>query len=163
MKESYLLRKIAVSDREVPFLFGQLVYDYQDCSGHVELIMESLPESLRNILKPQAKFKIPIACLTQEFYQIEGLVRCFQPYENRFQLQFPLETELKKEAFSLKQLLKPYELVEIEYKDKNYRGYLVNWSNDGQMVALKDRETMQIQLFPLSRVKITLLDSGLKG
>lgn len=163
MKESYLLRKIAVSEREVPFLFGQLVYDYQDCSGHIELILESLPESLRSILKPQAKFKIPVACLTQEFYQIEGLARCFQPYENRFQLQFPLETELKKEAFSLKQLIKPYELVEIEYKDQNYRGYLVNWSNDGQMVALKDRETMQIQLFPLSRVKMTLLDSGLKG
>ncbi|MBA4602813.1 hypothetical protein [Thermoactinomyces mirandus] len=163
MKESYLLRKVAISDREVPFLYGQLIYDYHECSGHIELILAPVPERLRDTLKPEEKFKIPVACLTQEFYQIQGLARCFQVFENRFQLQFPLETPLKKEAFSMKQLLKPYEFVEIEYKGQNYRGYLVNWSHDGQMVALKERETMQIQLFPLSRVKITLLDSGLKG
>lgn len=94
---------------------------------------------------------------------MEGLTRCFQVYENRFQLQFPLDTKLNKEAFSMTELLQPYELVELEYKGQTYCGYLANWSRDGNMVALKDRETMQIRLFPLSGVKITLLDSGLKG
>lgn len=163
MKESYLLRKIYISHLEIPFLHGQLIYDYEECSGYIELIVDSVSEQVKNVLKPQPKFKISVSCLTQEFYRIEGLTRCFQVYENRYQLQFPLDTKLKKEEFSMSELLQPYELVELEYEGHKYLGYLANWSRDGKMVALKDRETMQIRLFPLSCVKITLLDSGLKG
>jgi hypothetical protein len=163
MKESYLLRKIVISRTEIPFLHGQLIYDYEESSGHIELIVESVSDQVQKVLKSEPKFKIPVSCVTQEFYRMEGLTRCFQVYENRFQLQFPLDTKLNKEAFSMSELLQPYELVELEYKGQKYRGYLANWSRDGNMVALKDRETMQIRLFPLSGVKITLLDSGLKG
>lgn len=163
MRESYLLRKILISSTDIPFLHGQLIYDYEECSGYIELIVDSVSDQVQKVLKPQPKFKIPVSCLTQEFYRIEGLARCFQVYENRFQLQFPLDTALKKEGFSMSELLQPYELVELEYEGGKYLGYLANWSHDGKMVALKDRETMQIQLFPLSCVKITLLDSGLKG
>ncbi|MFD1422691.1 hypothetical protein CLV36_11560 [Laceyella sediminis] len=161
-KEAYLLRRLFVSDVEIPFLFAQLIYDYKERSGHVEVLLDEVTDQTQTVLKHQEKFKLPVACVTQEFYRIRGLARCMEMYDKRYQLQFALETPLEKKPFALEELVKPYDMVSVEYAGTVVKGFIVNFSNDGSFLALRDPDTLQIQLFPVGRCKITLLDSGIK-
>lgn len=162
MREGYLLRRIRVGGHELPFVFGQLIYDYREESGHVEVVLAEMPQEVRHLMQPQDKFKVPVDCLTQEFYRIGGNARCFQSFEQRYQFQFPLKTKLNKEAFELRELMEPLQLVEIEYQGKRHTRYLANVTKQGDFLAVKDPDSLRIELFPAQQVKLTLLDTGLK-
>jgi 2,3-bisphosphoglycerate-independent phosphoglycerate mutase len=151
-----------VADVEIPFLFAQLIYDYKERSGHIEVLLDEVTDRTQTVLQQQEKFKLTVACVTQEFYRISGSARCMEMYDKRYQLQFALDTPLEKSSFALAELVKSYDMVAVEFAGSVVQGYIVNFSDDGNFLVLRDPDTLRIQLFPVGQCKITLLDSGIK-